>query len=293
MVRAGARVGGRRSAAPVLALALLAGCSTTVTSAPTPHPPAAAGSTMEPAGPSASPDAPPEPEPPVLTPASGADDVRAAGVPVGVAGLTLAVLTDRLVVEDRAGSRAVVLDAPVTPGPGTVLALLAAPADGSFEVVADGSVVVRDAAGGAVAGLAAPTASVPGTAPRYESRGLDLLAVTVGSRSPATAGPHPAEASVTVWVGQDTIGGLEWGDREGGRSLAVAPTDWMRAGGMAALEVGWAALVAAVPEAGTTTMRDQLACHTVGAPGKETWNLEPWRPEVGTLATMLAGCNPT
>jgi hypothetical protein len=40
-------------------------------------------------------------------------------------------------------------------------------------------------------------------------------------------------------------------------------------------------------------MRDQLACHALGAPDKATWNLEPWRPDVGLLLIMAAGCNPT
>ncbi|MBC7292192.1 MAG: DUF2599 domain-containing protein, partial [Actinotalea sp.] len=40
-------------------------------------------------------------------------------------------------------------------------------------------------------------------------------------------------------------------------------------------------------------MRDQLECHALGAPDKESWNLEPWRPDVGLLATLAARCNPT
>ncbi|CPU68017.1 Protein of uncharacterised function (DUF2599) [Mycobacteroides abscessus] len=51
-------------------------------------------------------------------------------------------------------------------------------------------------------------------------------------------------------------------------------------------------VVAAEPEADTPTMHDQLVCHAVGAPDKATWNLEPWRPDVGLLATMSARCNP-
>ena len=40
-------------------------------------------------------------------------------------------------------------------------------------------------------------------------------------------------------------------------------------------------------------MDHQLRCHALGVPGKETWNLEPWRPEVDYLAYLLARCNPT
>ncbi len=39
-------------------------------------------------------------------------------------------------------------------------------------------------------------------------------------------------------------------------------------------------------------MHDQLTCHALGAPDKETWNLEPWRPDVGLLAVLAAACNP-
>jgi hypothetical protein len=33
-------------------------------------------------------------------------------------------------------------------------------------------------------------------------------------------------------------------------------------------------------------------CHAVGAPDKSTWNLEPWRPDVGLILTATAQCNP-
>lgn len=43
----------------------------------------------------------------------------------------------------------------------------------------------------------------------------------------------------------------------------------------------------------TTTMHDQLICHVrnVGLL-KVPWNLEPWRPNVGYVAVVAAGCNP-
>lgn len=39
-------------------------------------------------------------------------------------------------------------------------------------------------------------------------------------------------------------------------------------------------------------MGDQYWCHTTFARSKDNWNLEPWRPDVGYLATVLAQCNP-
>lgn len=98
---------------------------------------------------------------------------------------------------------------------------------------------------------------------------------------------------VVVPLGTQAVRSTDWGEREGGRSLAVDPTAWARAAGQAGQELVWAQLVAAEPEIDTPTMHDQLLCHAVGAPDKATWNLEPWRPDVGLLATMAARCNPT
>lgn len=39
-------------------------------------------------------------------------------------------------------------------------------------------------------------------------------------------------------------------------------------------------------------MKDQFHCHNDFASAKRPWNLEPWRPDVGYLATVAAGCNP-
>jgi hypothetical protein len=97
---------------------------------------------------------------------------------------------------------------------------------------------------------------------------------------------------VVVPLGTRAVRSTDWGEREGGRSLAVDPTAWARAAGQAGRELVWAQVVAAEPEADTSTMHDQLVCHAVGAPDKATWNLEPWRPDVGLLATMSARCNP-
>ncbi|TFF12798.1 DUF2599 domain-containing protein [Cellulosimicrobium terreum] len=97
---------------------------------------------------------------------------------------------------------------------------------------------------------------------------------------------------VVVPLGTRAVRSTDWGEREGGLSLAVDPTAWARAAGQAGQELVWAQVVAAEPEADTPTMHDQLVCHAVGALDKATWNLEPWRPDVGLLATMSARCNP-
>ncbi|PVU84140.1 DUF2599 domain-containing protein [Cellulomonas sp. WB94] len=99
--------------------------------------------------------------------------------------------------------------------------------------------------------------------------------------------------TATVWFGTALVTRATWGEREGGRSLAVDPTPWARAGGLAAQDATWAAVVALAPDADTTAMHDQFLCHALGAADKATWNLEPWRPDVGSMATLVARCNPT
>jgi hypothetical protein len=98
---------------------------------------------------------------------------------------------------------------------------------------------------------------------------------------------------VGVWFTGATILTTRWANQEGGRSLAVTPTAWTRAGGLAAHDLVWSQLVEREPEADSATMRAQLQCHELGAPDKATWNLEPWRPEVSDLEMIAARCNPT
>jgi hypothetical protein len=173
-------------------------------------------------------------------------------------------------------------------------ARLTAPAGTTFEVQLDGSAVVRDAAGAFAGGLASPTATTEdGTLVRaqFEAAGSRVLRVVV---SPTLIGGTPgASGAVTVWLGTALLESATWGEREGGRSLAVDPTPWARAGGLAAQDATWAAVVALAPEADTNGMHDQFLCHALGAADKATWNLEPWRPDVGSLATLAARCNPT
>lgn len=157
---------------------------------------------------------------------------------------------------------------------------------GTLAVHRDGSVTVLDG-DRAIGGLAAPDGArlVAVDDTRLEVRAAtDGADVTDGATAPG---------EVTVTLGTDGVASTDWGEREGGRSLAVEPTGWARGAGAAGTDVVWSALVAADPDVDTATMRDQLECHAVGAPDKPTWNLEPWRPDVGLVATMAARCNPT
>ncbi|WP_435738316.1 DUF2599 domain-containing protein [Cellulosimicrobium sp. PMB13] len=204
----------------------------------------------------------------------------------------------------------------LTVGPEPAVLVLATP--GTFAANADGTVTVLDAAGTPVGGLARPTATPaepapgtgdglddPGTTPRARLVVTDptRVEVTVDAVDATSSGTTGREATgglantpavtVTTTLGTDALRTTSWGEREGGRSLAVDPTGWARAGGTAAQDVLWAALVAAEPEADTPGMHDQLVCHALGAPDKATWNLEPWRPDVGLVAVVAARCNPS
>ncbi|QJW37923.1 DUF2599 domain-containing protein [Cellulosimicrobium protaetiae] len=141
-----------------------------------------------------------------------------------------------------------------------------------------------------------PAAGAPSGITTGSAAGADSADSAPGDDAGGTgsAGDGPAAAwDVVVTLGTQAVRSTDWGDREGGRSLAVDPTAWARGAGQAGQELVWAQVVAAEPESDTPTMHDQLVCHAVGAPDKATWNLEPWRPDVGLLATMAARCNPT
>lgn len=109
--------------------------------------------------------------------------------------------------------------------------------------------------------------------------------------APEATPPDPSP-SPTVDRGP-ALESATWGEDEGGRSLAVVPAPWVRtAEDFAAVDQLWAELVETYPEADSPGMYDQLVCHVVGAPEKDSWNLEPWRPDVGLPAVMRARCNP-
>ncbi|GAB2463935.1 hypothetical protein GCM10027063_01570 [Promicromonospora xylanilytica] len=186
----------------------------------------------------------------------------------------------------------------LTPG-GTADLILTSP--GELDVDSDGSITVLDGDGTPVAAIGppAPPSGTEDGAPRIEVTDADATRARVevddrparGSGTtdtPARTGP----LTVTFEIGTDAIESATWGENEGGRSLAVDPRDWVRHAGEAGLDLIRAQLVAAEPDAGSRTMEHQLVCHAVGAPDKSTWNLEPWRPDVGLILTATAHCNP-
>jgi Protein of unknown function (DUF2599) len=132
---------------------------------------------------------------------------------------------------------------------------------------------------------------------RAAIRYVTFAAATAGCLAPivfapaANANPTPAPPYV------DHVEWAKWGDLS---SLRVYPTDSGREASVVATTAGadeaWAEVLALSPHADIPGMRDQFDCHwefaELAAPGKTSWNLEPWRPEVSAKEMVDAGCNP-
>ena len=96
----------------------------------------------------------------------------------------------------------------------------------------------------------------------------------------------------------DSVEWAKWGDLS---SLRVYPTPAgrdtsARPGSSAAGEQAWVEVLALSPEAEIPGMKEQFMCHwkiaEIFQPGKTSWNLQPWRPEVTPEVMMASGCNP-
>ena len=129
-------------------------------------------------------------------------------------------------------------------------------------------------------------------------RPLFAIAMATGALSIAGA-PTAASAPVVApppYI--DHVTWAKWGDLS---SLRVYPTasgrDMSgRPGAGAQGNQAWAEVLTLAPDAAIPGMREQFICHWKFAelfePGKTSWNLEPWRPEVSNEDMMAAGCNP-
>lgn len=232
---------------------------------------ALAGCTSGHAEPPASPRPTATPTVPAAPPVNPDDPavVRATGVPLTSGLVTVIVAAPALGVTPDVDSSARL----TVPGGE---ARLAAPEGMTITALADGSGVVRDGAGAFVAGLTTEPWGV-----HLEQVGPDVVRLTTDDAGPAGA-----------WFTSVVVDSATWGQAEGGTSLAVTPSGWARAGSLAAQEGLWAQVVAQAPDADAPGMQAQLECHELGAPDKETWNLEPWRPEVDALEMIKDRCNP-
>lgn len=112
----------------------------------------------------------------------------------------------------------------------------------------------------------------------------------------ATADPTEPPAVPGVYV--ERVEWAKWGDLS---SLRVYPTPAARAaaaqiGTTAQADAAWHEVLAQSPDAGLAGMYEQFRCHwhfaEFAQPGKTSWNLEPWRPQVDDLTMLETGCNP-
>jgi hypothetical protein len=94
---------------------------------------------------------------------------------------------------------------------------------------------------------------------------------------------------------------VKWATWDGKSSLRVYPTPAGRdtsgrPGTGVQADEAWSEVLALAPDAATAGMKDQFVCHwklaEIFEPGKTSWNLEPWRPQVSQQDMLSAGCNP-
>ncbi|WP_371259236.1 DUF2599 domain-containing protein [Mycobacterium sp. GA-1285] len=122
---------------------------------------------------------------------------------------------------------------------------------------------------------------------------VPALTAPVASANPAP----PVGPTVPSPPFVDHVEWAKWGDLS---SLRVYPTPAGRqASGLATpaqSEMAWAEVLALSPDADIPGMKPQFVCHWEFAeyyqPGKTSWNLEPWRPEVSYEQMVETGCNP-
>ncbi|BBX66805.1 DUF2599 domain-containing protein [Mycolicibacterium psychrotolerans] len=117
------------------------------------------------------------------------------------------------------------------------------------------------------------------------------VALTAAPHAAATPAPQPPPYI-------DHVKWAKWGDLS---SLRVYPTaagrdTSGRPGTAAQADEAWGEILALSPDVAIAGMKEQFVCHwqfaEIVEPGKVSWNLEPWRPEVGPDEMIAAGCNP-
>jgi hypothetical protein len=125
------------------------------------------------------------------------------------------------------------------------------------------------------------------------------LAASAVAMTAALALAVPAAADSVP--GPPYVAGAEWAKWGDLSSLRVYPTPSARVastdfGTTAQADEAWSEVLALSPDADIPGMREQFMCHwqyaEVAEPGKTSWNLEPWRPQVSGDEMLTAHCNP-
>lgn len=115
-----------------------------------------------------------------------------------------------------------------------------------------------------------------------------LVSLVVAPGVAANPAPAPPYVDHVEWA--------KWGDLS---SLRVYPTAAGRQASVitpTGVDAAWAEVLTLSPDADMPGMWNQFRCHweyaELGQPGKTSWNLEPWRPEVDKDMLVATGCNP-
>jgi Protein of unknown function (DUF2599) len=123
-----------------------------------------------------------------------------------------------------------------------------------------------------------------------------VIAAAVAALGVSVALAIPADADTTLpppYI--DHVEWAKWGDLS---SLRVYPTDAGRAASSdyVSPDEAWAEVLTLSPDADIPGMQAQFNCHwhlaELAYPGKVSWNLEPWRPEVDDNEMVSTDCNP-
>lgn len=118
-------------------------------------------------------------------------------------------------------------------------------------------------------------------------------AVVARSTPAARTTGSPSSSPSTTRPAAPYIGTLRWVGGRHGNDLIVTPTTAGRTvTDQAAEAAAWNEVVRRAPTANTVSMQRQFDCHWRYARGKQTWNLEPWRPTVSMDDVIAAYCNP-
>jgi uncharacterized protein DUF2599 len=130
---------------------------------------------------------------------------------------------------------------------------------------------------------------------RFQVKGSTLIQTI----APSAKAVYPIVSD--PWLGKDLIASAVWRWHTEGWTFEVTPTSWQRLwNGYWPASAGWDELYSKYKDRGLNTnlngMRDQYICHvqivSIRAPGKATWNLDEWRPDVGYWQTINSSCNP-
>lgn len=117
-------------------------------------------------------------------------------------------------------------------------------------------------------------------------------AVSIATLPSAAATPvfTPPYVDHVKWAKWGDLSSLRVYPTKSGRELSGRPGTGPQA------DDAWAEVLTLAPDAAIPGMREQFICHWRFAelvePGKTSWNLEPWRPEVGDQEMVAARCNP-